>query len=67
MENCLKEEEGVRGEVAVGLDRAARTRGARRLCDWRTGTRMFLLAVRRLRLIDDMMILSIQLSREESF
>lgn len=52
VENCLYE---VVLLEAPNLALVARTRGARRVCDWRAGSRSFLDAVRTLRLRVDMM------------
>jgi hypothetical protein len=52
-ENCLKV--GVRSE-AWKVARCVNERGARRARDWRAGNRRFLVAVRTLRLIVDMVV-----------
>jgi hypothetical protein len=52
-ENCLKV--GMRCEVWIAA-RCVKERGARRARDWRAGNRRFLVAVRTLRLIADMIV-----------
>jgi hypothetical protein len=52
-ENCLKL--GVRGEAWM-VARCVRERGARRARDWNADNRRFLVAVRTLRLIADMVV-----------
>jgi len=52
-ENFLKLE--MRGEACV-VARGASERGARRARDWRAGNRKFLVAVRTLRFIADMVV-----------